>query len=427
MAGPYQRVAHGDRANDGGAKDATVLLGELAAGLEAVEGAVGFTSAVAVMSVPPTVTITQWTSGGASTISGATRTAPNSEAFTYPGTFVTNVGTLNGLTNCYAQTGIDVSPSGVPYNNVCAEWETNAPVLDVILQCTDPGTGIPDQFPSVVHLTVDGERATAEPYGPMTVTNGFYRVKIDFGTSKNRRLSIEGNQVKFMGVYVHPVYSVWRSSRERGPKWLWVADSFGSSGSAVDNTWAAIDEPYLFFDSFPKVAGRLLGVEVYLSAVGSTSYLNDGGFGQNVPSRWDTDVAAFHPDAVVVSVGLNDRGLNMTSVQSAINSTYTQAAATTTSTGAPTPIYACDPFSSVDSIDGDMWTIVGYLDAAAVGKANVTRVRGMIDWLTGTGHKYSPQGDGNRDFLLSGDQIHPSLAGHLHLGHRIAGALRAVL
>lgn len=58
-------------------------------------------------------------------------------------------------------------------------------------------------------------------------------------------------------------------------------------------------------------------------------------------------------------------------------------------------------------------------------------VAGVIDmqtdpWWTGTGNESSPANDGNADFFISADEVHPSRAGYEDLALRVSDALGAV-
>lgn len=74
-----------------------------------------------------------------------------------------------------------------------------------------------------------------------------------------------------------------------------------------------------------------------------------------------------------------------------------------------------------------MDTLNTALVAAAEAEAN-PNVAGVVDmrtdpWWTGTGNEGSPANDGNANFFMSADEVHPSLAGYEKLAVRLTDAL----
>lgn len=74
-------------------------------------------------------------------------------------------------------------------------------------------------------------------------------------------------------------------------------------------------------------------------------------------------------------------------------------------------------------------TLMDTLSTALVAAAEADpNVAGVVDmrtdpWWTGTGNGGSPANDGNADFFMSADEVHPSLAGYENLAARLTDAL----
>ncbi|HEY5668002.1 MAG TPA: hypothetical protein VIR03_02435, partial [Candidatus Saccharimonadales bacterium] len=62
--------------------------------------------------------------------------------------------------------------------------------------------------------------------------------------------------------------------------------------------------------------------------------------------------------------------------------------------------------------DGNSWWIPTYADQSG-------------RWIDGTGTTGSTVSDGNADVYVSADAIHPSPAGHVYLGQRLARAIKS--
>jgi lysophospholipase L1-like esterase len=75
---------------------------------------------------------------------------------------------------------------------------------------------------------------------------------------------------------------------------------------------------------------------------------------------------------------------------------------------------------------GGLWVFMDNLNG---GWVNSSGASAPADgpWQTGTGNVAAPAGDGNGDLYVSADGVHPTSAGCLYLGTRIASDLRAAI
>jgi len=134
-----------------------------------------------------------------------------------------------------------------------------------------------------------------------------------------------------------------------------------------------------------------------LAGIGGTGWV--AGLDGATPNPYSTRLAtvlAMNPHVLVFYGSIND-GTAGTGVQDAVTSVLNQC------TAVP-EVYVIGPLLN------------GYSGANAAVKAG-TLAAGRVfidmgDFLFGTGKVDAPKGDGNRDFLLYTDGVHPTLNGH---------------
>ena len=360
-----------------------------------------------VMETPPTVTVI--TDTGATTITGATRRLPSRDGsdFTYLGATYANVGTVGSYTNCYRQTGLTIANAAGQIDNLLRfEFETDADQLEILVRSED-------STHAKYRLWVDGERVTESESAVIGSSTSWRRVKIEFASATNRRVTFEGQELTFGGIFALPTRTTWPTSRDIGPKVIVVGDSYGTSFD-TDVKWV--------WDSYAVVAGRLLNWNVNPSFVSGTGYLQDGfGTGEaNYGARFATDVTALSPDIVVFTGGLNDNGYSpLTLVQTAITSLFSAAKAALPATR----FLVLSPFSPTDTYDTSLNTIANYLYAQALANG-FTYVSQPIEYIQGTGTVAAPTGVGNSDFYTLADTYHLNPAGYEYLGRRLASEIQ---
>jgi lysophospholipase L1-like esterase len=359
------------------------------------------------METPPTVTVI--TDTGATTITGATRRLPSRDGsdFTYLGATYANVGTVGSYTNCYRQTGLTIANAAGQIGNLLRfEFETDTDQLEILVRSED-------STHSKYRIWVDGELANATESAVIGSSTSWRRIKIVFATATNRRITFEGQEMTFGGIWALPTRTTWPTSRDVGPKVIVVGDSYGTSFD-TDVKWV--------WDSYAVVAGRLLNWNVNPSFVSGTGYLQDGfGTGEaNYGARFATDVAALSPDIVVFTGGTNDNGyIPLTLVQTAITSLFAAAKAALPTTR----FLVLSPWRPTDTLYTSLNTIAGYLYAQAVANG-FTYVGQPIEYIQGTGTVAAPTGVGNSDFYTLADAYHLNPAGYELLGRRLAADIQ---
>ena len=360
-----------------------------------------------VMSSPPTVSVISDT--GATTIAGATRRLPSRDGvdFTYLGATYTNVGTVGSYANCYRQTGLTIANAiGQIGNLLRFEFETDADQLEILVRSED-------STHAKYRLWVDGELVTASESTVIGSSTSWRRVKIVFASATNRRITFEGQELTFGGIFALPTRTTWPTSRDIGPKVIVVGDSYGTSFD-TDVKWV--------WDSFAVVAGRLLNWNINPSFVSGTGYLQDGfGSGESAyGSRFAADVTALSPDIVVFTGGLNDNGYSpLTLVQTAITNLFAAAKAALPAAR----FLVLSPFSPTDTYDTSLNTIANYLYAQALANG-FTYIGQPIEYIQGTGTVAAPTGVGNSDFYTLADTYHLNPAGYEFLGRRLASEIQ---
>jgi lysophospholipase L1-like esterase len=359
-----------------------------------------------VMSTPPTVTLVADT--GATTISGATRRLPSRDGtdFTYLGATYANVGTVNSYTNCYRQTGLTITTAAGQIDNLLRfEFETDTDQLEVLVRSED-------STHAKYRLWVDGELVTASESAVIGASGSWFRVKVVFASATNRRVTFEGQEMTFGGMFVVPTRSLWPTSRDIGPKVIVIGDSYGTSFD-TDVKWV--------WDSYAVVAGRLLNWNVNPSCVSGTGYVaTAGGTEVAYGTRFAADVTALAPDIVVFTGGLNDNAVSpLTTVQTAITSLFAAAKAALPAAR----FFVLSPFRPTDTYYTSLNTISGYLYAQSV--VNGFNFIGTpIEYISGTGTVAAPTGVGNSDIYTLADTYHLNPAGYEYLGRHLAADIQ---
>lgn len=363
----------------------------------------------AVMTSPPTVTI--GAANGASTITGSVYRDTTDPALTFlsAGYVVTNVA---GYANGKASSNLTSSQPAA--GRIRFEVETDGDQFEIGVMTTASGT-VP-----AFRLWVDGQLVTDAPQTGLSAGAATYLIKVAFAGRGNRRVLFEGAYVNLIGIWSHPTVTFWPTTRPLGPRTVWLGDSF--SEGAGGNWW---------WDSWEMKAARLLGWHMHPSGVGSTGYLAIGGGAGKVKyrDRIATDVTALAPDIIVVSGGYNDTG-SFTAAQEG-----TEAAALYAALQAANPaatLVVCGPnFPTGITSAG---TATQFRDAIKTAALNAGALfvdpilyPAGISWVTGSGNTGAPSGNGNADFYVTTDAVHPSQAGHDYLGRRFASALAAQL
>lgn len=249
-------------------------------------------------------------------------------------------------------------------------------------------------------------------------------IRIRFATSRVRKIRFLGSGfMSFTGVLVPGTASIWKA-----PPRFRVAitgDSYIQGGHYVGA------EGHLMGGGLCNQLAILTGWEVLNLGQGGTGYINDseGLIGKSTYGSVSrlAALAALPPlDLFIVFGSGNDSGAATGTVVSAANSFWNAAKAALPET--PIVVVGVQSGSPTGFDPALMTALNTALIAAAATSPNVA---GAIDmrtdpWWTGTGFEGSPEDDGNADFFMSADEVHPSRAGYENLALRLADELAPI-
>lgn len=266
-----------------------------------------------------------------------------------------------------------------------------------------------------IQVLVDG--VATGPFQYVPGDGNFYNVNVSFnGVRAVRRLTFRTGS-ECLGFNISPTETIWRSSRQLGPRLIVMGDSY------TEGTGANLGE------GFPAVLGRVLGLEdTWTSGSGGTGYLANGSPG--APGRYtfrqrvQTDIIAYNPQIVVICGGINDQ------VGSAADAAALQAEATLLyrqilNNLQNCRLYVCGPWRPPSASNGNTSAVNTALQAAAASVPGVSFID-VSSYFTGTGYRGAPAGNGNSDYYIGGDRVHPTAEGHVYIGTRLAGDFAAL-
>ncbi len=266
-----------------------------------------------------------------------------------------------------------------------------------------------------IQVLVDG--VAAGPFQSVPGDGNFYNVNVSFnGVRAVRRLSFRSGS-ECIGFNTSPTDTIWKSSRQLGPRMIVMGDSY------TEGTGAALAE------GFPAVLGRVLGLEdTWTSGSGGTGYLANGSPG--APGRYTfrqrvgTDIIAYNPQIVVICGGINDT-VNNASDAAALQAEATLLYRQILSSLPNCRLYVCGPWRPPAASNGNTSAVNAALQAASAAVLGVKFID-VSSYFTGTGYTGSPAGNGNSDHYIGNDRVHPSAEGHVYIGTRLAGDFAAL-
>lgn len=246
---------------------------------------------------------------------------------------------------------------------------------------------------------------------------------VDFGSDASRIIEIEQVAADVVALLVGPTASVW-SIPPRGPRCIFVGDSYiGGSGSPATG-YSAIESCLTSF------ADTLGWQDVWNSGIGGTGYITrNSGQTNNYLDRVQADVIDYAPDVVVVMGARNDYPSGASAVGVAAGSLFAALRA-----GLPNSLLVVvGPNGSASPVDGSADTtwkpFQDAIFAATVGLADVQLDYSASGIFTGSGKAGATTGSGNGDIYMQADGVHPTEAGAVYLGarlaHKLIGALTA--
>ncbi len=266
-----------------------------------------------------------------------------------------------------------------------------------------------------IQVLVDG--VPAGPFLSVPGDGNFYSVNVSFnGVRAIRRLTFRSG-TECIGFNTGPTDTIWRSPRQLGPRMIVMGDSYTEGAGAN------------LAEGFPAVMGRVLGLEdIWTSGSGGTGYLANGSPG--APGRYTfrqrvgTDIIAYNPQIVLICGGINDT-VNNASDAAALQTEATLLYRQILNNLQNCRLYVCGPWRPPAASNGNTSAVNAALQAAVASVPGVKFID-VSHYFTGTGYAGAPAGDGNSDYYIGYDRVHPSAAGHLYIGTRLAGDFAAL-
>ncbi len=286
---------------------------------------------------------------------------------------------------------------------VTYETITDAPILEL----TYAGLS----SPSVFRIFINGEQAQADDYSAIAPGGAQRRLAINFGSRALRhvRITTASDSLRVSKATTGITDSLYAPPGGDRRRAAFLMDSYGQSNE----------------DGLQYVAGRLLGyANVMRNAVGGTGYITDNSGAPTVWTRFTDPVrlqAIIDTQAslVVIAGGINDA--STTGLAAACDTVYS-----TLQAGLPNAqFFVVSPWMPSDATKTSKAAIrdVIQTQAAAAGIPFIDTTY----WITGTGNRATPTGDGNADTIISTDGTHPDNPdGQQYLGARLAAEISAV-
>ena len=386
-----------------------------------------------IMASPPTVALTATTDASL----GAAVSLVASNAFTSAG--LNNVAYYGGVPKAVGnQVYMPVStvaPALTGNNGATAnttadmmtwcyaeEIETDAPVVEF---------GIFANASMRVMLQVDGQYVDKTGWVGAQAGGANNFLKLTFATRKVRRIRLmhglrPGNA---SGSYLYqirlsPTCNFWKPSQASVLTLDWIGDSYGEG----QNTSFQLPN-----GPMAQVAGELLGFRnVRQRSVGGTGYVSVGGTKSKMIDQLPYWLPPGSPlfgsagDLIVIAHGYNDRGYSA-QVRANALAAYRRIREYSS---APIIVLGAQPGKTGPD------ALASTVEAAIAGAVSdfgdpycafAPVSTDPAPWTFGTGYVGATNNSGNSDIYIDTDGVHPTDAGHAHLGSRAAGAIYTAL
>lgn len=334
---------------------------------------------------------------------------------------------LNELYQCTSRhSGNGTDPSANPSGNGGrVRFSSFAPALEFKIGYGDAGGGF--------RLKVDGEYVQVGTLGTTAdgsgTANGALRfIKLTWGDGSVAQRRLRQYELEFTsngrfgGVACSPLYEPIAQAMPDRLRLLVNGDSMvdtivdtGSSATALH-----------------PVMGTLLGVllgqpDCRLSNSGGTGWFGSvGGTKSTFNQRVAIDVVAPAPDVIIELGGRNDQGLVSQPVMEAAVTEWLRQVLTAKP---ETLVFMTGPIvshTSDNSLAGFLMVRDAKKAVAARYPSNVVFIDNLAGgWATGSGKQTALSGDGNADWVIGSDNVHPTIEGHHQLAVAIANGVAA--
>lgn len=282
---------------------------------------------------------------------------------------------------------------------------------------------------AVYRLKVNGKRVTDLPQSTGGITLGSrHLLSFDFSGDRSvKRICLEFATVPFGGIYVPKTSTLWKPQPYLD-KVIVLGDSI--AGGSTMNTgssqgsWVA------------RLAEMMGWDDIWNSSIGGTGYVADNpdGTPNTFLDRIGIDVTAYKPKKIIIFGGYNDSAENQATVLAnaravaaninAVVPTATVAMSGPWSPDGPASAGLTNTNNTLKSVAAENeWIFIDQINGD-VYKGNL-RLVDSSPWITGTGNTSATTGEGNSDFYVGSDNVHPNDAGHKYIADRMYRALLA--
>lgn len=283
------------------------------------------------------------------------------------------------------------------------EFDTNSDKFAMWERFTVSNQSMPD-------IVVDGKRVFGLPTA-RTNSGTFSWTCITFPDARPRRIGwwTPGSNQGFGGIYFPTGHTAIRPKQPSVRKIAIIGDSF-VNGSGSYSTGASL------YDTFAwRVADNLGADEIILGGIGGTGWSQESSGGADVLTnhfgggRLDT-VLTMNPDVIIFVGSVNDSNNSDTEIQDGVELAL----------GKCTAVPEVYVIGAVTKGNDAMNTSVKTATLAAG-----YQFFDLANTIYGTGKVGTVTGDGNADYYLMSDGIHPSYAGQQFLVTKIVQAILA--
>lgn len=340
-------------------------------------------------------------------------------AQTYPGT------EFYRPESCHQGNGAD--PTFGPIYGGRVRFTLDAPSFELYIVTTGAGGG------NGVRMKVDGKYARAGTIGTDASAGGWRYYPVTWGDGsaafrkpRNYELEFYGG-CSFLGVRTTNLYRPAPWPQPDGLRLLVHGDSM--VGTQVDTG----DKDAFLTPSNGYILGDLLGqADTWVSGTGGAGWFTPASHTQSwFNDRVALDVVANAPDVIIELGGVNDEPvLTSGSITQAQHQSAVETWLSSVLAAKPeTIVFMTGPMiAGAAPAAGHIKARDAKAAAAAKFPRNVAFIDNFADpWFFGTGKLGAATGDGNRDWAIGTDGVHPTMEGHRYLGGRVARAVSAAL
>jgi lysophospholipase L1-like esterase len=249
-------------------------------------------------------------------------------------------------------------------------------------------------------------------------------VKMDFGSSATRRITVEVETATeaFLGVATSAGGSI-TAPTNLAYKGIFYGDSITESSSSGETN-------FYIYDGWASTFSKKSGINsVQNAAVGGTGYTNNGSTRSKIGDQMDFSIASSTFDLVGFAAGFNDYNTSIPTMQSNALAAWQKArAAQPNALILVFGIFGETTGPSANLISAEnalLSTFNAWGDPFSKFIPVSTDSSGA--WITGTGYVGHTNGSGNSDTYISSDGLHPSRTGRIYLGGKANAAYRGLL